>query len=201
MRAGPLAPRWLKVEHATSNSVGVSWAGPARSASALGGFAVRYRTRAEPRWAALELLPPGAAAADITNMTHGEHYIIRLDAVSEDADGETVESEPPVTTEHTVRECPAPTAPHPHTRHVPLLMLAICLPPRVRGLLVIIPVRVSFETVQHRHRNSFRRISACSRRERGPRAARPGALPPYTLYAECPACYTRPSNEVFLLII
>lgn len=121
LRAGPLAALWLKVEHATSNSVGVSWEGPKRSDSALGGFAVRYRTRAEPRWTALELLPPGAGAAEIANMTHGEHYIIRLDAVSEDADGETVESEPPVTTEHTVREC-RPAAPQPtHTHSTTLL--------------------------------------------------------------------------------
>ncbi|CAH0628548.1 unnamed protein product [Chrysodeixis includens] len=102
----PLPALWLHVDRATSNSVGVSWAGPARSASALGGFALRYRTRAEPRWTALDLLPPGASSAEIANMTHGEHYIIRLDAVSEDADGETVESEPPRTEEHTVRPNP-----------------------------------------------------------------------------------------------
>lgn len=37
-------------------------------------------------------------------MTHGEHYIIQLDTVSEDAEGETVESDEPLSTEHTVRE-------------------------------------------------------------------------------------------------
>lgn len=38
-------------------------------------------------------------------MTHGEFYIIRLDTVSEEAEGVTVESERPVSTEYTVREC------------------------------------------------------------------------------------------------
>ncbi|XP_047019276.1 tyrosine-protein phosphatase 10D isoform X1 [Helicoverpa zea] len=102
----PLPALWLRVERVTSNSVTVEWAGPARAASALGGFVLRYRTRADPRWLALDPLPPSASSAEISNMTHGEHYIIRLDTLSEDADGDSVESDHPLHEEHTVRPNP-----------------------------------------------------------------------------------------------
>uniref|UniRef100_A0A2A4JJA4 Fibronectin type-III domain-containing protein n=1 Tax=Heliothis virescens TaxID=7102 RepID=A0A2A4JJA4_HELVI len=105
-RLWPLPALWLRVERVTSNSVTVEWAGPARAASALGGFVLRYRTRADPRWHALDPLPPTAVSAEISNMTHGEHYIIQLDTLSEDADGDSVESDHPLHEEHTVRPNP-----------------------------------------------------------------------------------------------
>ncbi|CAB3221781.1 unnamed protein product [Arctia plantaginis] len=117
----PLPPLQVRVSHATSNSVNVTWSGPPASASALGGYALRYRTRGEPRWRALDLLAPRASTAEITNMTHGEFYIIRLDTVSEDAEGETVESDRPVSTEYTVRPNPVSNvAPLVDTRNLTL---------------------------------------------------------------------------------
>lgn len=62
---GPLPPLRVSVAHATSNSVNVTWRGPGAAASALGGFALRYRTRAEPRWAALELRAPAHSSAEV----------------------------------------------------------------------------------------------------------------------------------------
>lgn len=99
----PRPAQWLRLARATSNSVLVSWAGPPRRASALGGFVLRYRTAAEPRWTALPPLAPDADRAEIPNMTHGEHYIIELDTLGEPADGDAVESDRPLREEHTVR--------------------------------------------------------------------------------------------------
>lgn len=102
----PRPALWLRLARATSNSVLVSWAGPPRRASALGGFVLRYRTAAEPRWTALPPLAPDADRAEIPNMTHGEHYIIELDTLGEPADGDAVESDRPLREEHTVRPNP-----------------------------------------------------------------------------------------------
>lgn len=102
----PLPPLWMNVSHATSNSVGVSWGGPDLSDSAVGGYSLRYCTADAPTCTGLELLPQQGNTAEIKNMTHGEHYTILLDTISEDAAGETVESDQPIKTEHTVRPNP-----------------------------------------------------------------------------------------------
>lgn len=98
----PLPAEWMVVERASSNAVTVRWRGP--SSGAVGSFALRYRAGGD--WRRLEPLPPAADAAEIGNMTHGEHYEIQLDTASEDAAGETVESGRPLAAEHTVRPNP-----------------------------------------------------------------------------------------------
>lgn len=98
----PLPAEWMVVERASSNAVTVRWRGP--SSGAVGSFALRYRASGD--WRRLDPLPPAADAAEIGNMTHGEHYEIQLDTASEDAAGETVESGRPLAAEHTVRPNP-----------------------------------------------------------------------------------------------
>ncbi|XP_062527912.1 tyrosine-protein phosphatase 10D isoform X3 [Bombyx mori] len=103
----PLAATRLWVERASSNSALVQWRGPPPARSVLGHYALRYRTLSAARFTELDLLPPDAASAEITNMTHGERYVIQLDTVSEPGDGgEVVESGQPLYAEHTIRPNP-----------------------------------------------------------------------------------------------
>ncbi|XP_049865569.1 tyrosine-protein phosphatase 10D isoform X2 [Pectinophora gossypiella] len=103
----PLPATWLNVERATSNSVTVSWRGPDEPA-AIGEFLLRYRTMgsAPSAWQRADPLSPTANKTEIVNMTHGEHYIIQLDTVSEAAAGESVDSGLPLQADHTVRPNP-----------------------------------------------------------------------------------------------
>ncbi|XP_060800520.1 tyrosine-protein phosphatase 10D isoform X3 [Amyelois transitella] len=98
----PLPPLELSVERLTSNSVGVRWRGPAAD-SAVGEFLLAYRTQDERHE---QTLPASATYAEISNMTHGERYIISLDTGSEPAEGESVPSGNPLTRLHTVRPNP-----------------------------------------------------------------------------------------------
>ncbi|XP_075972305.1 protein tyrosine phosphatase 10D [Anticarsia gemmatalis] len=107
MQVRPLPAQWLNVSRTTSNSVGVTWSGPEANTSALGGYLLSYKTLTAEKWSALDPLPASHTTAEITNMTHGERYIIRLDTLSEEVQGKKpVESGEPLTTYHTVRPNP-----------------------------------------------------------------------------------------------
>ncbi|XP_053600503.1 tyrosine-protein phosphatase 10D isoform X2 [Plodia interpunctella] len=101
----PLPPTQLSVERVTSNSVEVSWRGP-DAESALGEFVLSYRTQAQPLDARHRSAPASATRMEISNMTHGERYLISLDTGSEPADGESVLSGRPLSQLHTVRPNP-----------------------------------------------------------------------------------------------
>ncbi|KAJ0179625.1 hypothetical protein K1T71_005337 [Dendrolimus kikuchii] len=102
----PLPARALNVSRATSDSALAQWAGPERGAGALGGFALRYRTLDDARWTNADPIAPDTNHAEISNMVHGERYVIELDTVSEAAQGVTVDSGEPLRAQHTVRPSP-----------------------------------------------------------------------------------------------
>lgn len=100
----PLPPRSVTVSRASSDSALVRWLGPEGNTE-LSGFVLRYRTQ-EADWTTLPRLSVNASEAEVTDMTHGERYTVRVDTVAELPDGRELESGRPLSADHATNPDP-----------------------------------------------------------------------------------------------